>query len=175
MNAVPSPTATALTRNLGHIREVIFPDISPSRLQLLIQGLPNQLNDTVTEPGSRCTHLTRIYLNDLDLNNVDHIRKPLLTLFNNNLRLTHLDVVHEVFGIAGALTALSKLQHLQHLTVRSTFGCGILPEPLSCLRCWLALPELTELHLGQNVEMYWNDGDEMTVRRQLEAVIHEAS
>ncbi|KAF9943919.1 hypothetical protein BGZ70_005256, partial [Mortierella alpina] len=178
INEVPSPAATALTRNLGHIREVIFPAVNPSHLQLLIQGLPEQLNDTVTEPKSLCTNLRLIYFRTIDsdrLDRLDFISKPLLTLLNNNLRLTYLYVFVDILNIEGFSAALSKLQHLQHLTVHSDSETDYIPEPLLFLRSCLGLPELTELHFESGVEIHWDDGDEATIRRELEAVIHEAS
>ncbi|KAF9948670.1 hypothetical protein BGZ70_002129 [Mortierella alpina] len=179
MNVVPSPSATALARNLGLIREVIFPDVDLPHLQLLIQGLPGQVNDTVTEPGSLCTNLTRIDLCDVDAehdhDHLDLISKPLLTLLNNNLYLTYLHVYSEITEIEGIAAALSKLLHLQHLTIDADSNEGITPEPLLFLRSCLALPELTELHFVNGTEMSWDDGDETTVRRELQAVIHETS
>ncbi|KAF9948668.1 hypothetical protein BGZ70_002127, partial [Mortierella alpina] len=179
-NAAPSPTTMALTRNLGHLREVIFPDSDLPHLQLLIQGLPGQPNDTVTQPGSLSTNLKRIDFSydveaEHDHDHLGLITKPLLTLLNNNPRLTYLRVFVEMTEIEGIAAALSKLLHLQHLTIDSDFNPDDIAEPLLFLRSCLALPELTELHFVNGTQMHWDNGDETTVRRELQAVIHEAS
>ncbi|KAF9942630.1 hypothetical protein BGZ70_006115, partial [Mortierella alpina] len=77
--------------------------------------------------------------------------------------------------IEGFPAALSKLQHLQHLTVHSHTNPDNVAKPLLFLQSCLVLPELTELHFKDLTGMRWDDGDEFTVRRELEAVIHEAT
>ncbi|CAO3567088.1 unnamed protein product [Mortierella alpina] len=166
-------------QEFGHIRELIFPDVDLPHLQPLIQGLSGQLNGTVSKPGALCTNLSRIYFEDIDRNHGDDhlelISKPLLTLLNNNLRLTHLHVFAEITSVEGFTAALPKLRHLQHLTIDADFECFYIEEPLLFLRSCLALTELTGLHFVNDAEMYWDDGDERAVRRQLEAVIQDAS
>ncbi|CAO3567089.1 unnamed protein product [Mortierella alpina] len=171
--------ADGFDQEFGHIRELVFPDVDLPHLQPLIQGLSGQLNGTVSKPGALCTNLSRIYFEDIDRNHgddhLDLISKPLLTLLNNNLRLTHLHVFAEITRIEGFTAALPKLRHLQHLTIDADFECVYIGEPLLFLRSCLALTELTELHFVDGAEMYWDDGDERAVRRQLEAVIQDAS
>ncbi|KAF9279216.1 hypothetical protein BGZ68_008060 [Mortierella alpina] len=175
LNMAPSPTATALARNLGHIREVNFHRANQHQLRLLVEGLPEQLGGIVNEPSTVCTNLTRIDLHVVDFQLIDLMSKPLLTLLDYNPRLTYLNVFIDIFKIDGVTTALSKLRHLQHLTVQSDDQTMDIPEPLLFLRSCLALPELTELHFVDEAEMHWDDGDETTIRRELEAIINEAA
>ncbi|KAF9954711.1 hypothetical protein BGZ72_004350 [Mortierella alpina] len=138
------------------------------------EGLPDQLSDAVKEPDTLCINLTRINLFDLDIDYLHLISGPLLTLLNHNTRLTHLDVTRDIFEIEGVPAALSKLRHLQHLAVHSDHEDIDIQQPLLVLQACLALPELTELNFD-GLEMRWDDGDVIAVRRELEAVIEEAA
>ncbi|KAF9945760.1 hypothetical protein BGZ72_000993 [Mortierella alpina] len=174
LNTDPSPTREALTKNLGHIRKLDFTCVDHLQLQLLIQGLPDQLGDTIKESGTLCTNLTEIEVFELDMDHSDLISRPLVTLLDHNPRLTCLDVSCDIFTIDGVPAAVSKLWQLQHLIIRSLSTLPGVQNPLEILQSCLALPELIELYFDM-VEMRWDYGDETTVRRELEAVINEAT
>ncbi|KAF9570097.1 hypothetical protein EC968_002267 [Mortierella alpina] len=172
LNATPSPTTTALLKNRGHIRKVEFQYLNQPQLQLLFQGHPDQLGDSVEEPGTLCTNLTRIDIKDLGSDNLDLISEPLVKLLRHNTRLTYLHVPCDIFEIDGVAEALSKLRHLQHLSIDALYE-PIFPEPLVFLRSCLVLPELTELII--DVEMRWYNGDKAITIQELEATITEAA
>ncbi|KAF9570098.1 hypothetical protein EC968_002268 [Mortierella alpina] len=162
---------TALIRNLGHIRNVVSACLDQSQLQLLVQGLPNQLGDPIIEPGTLSTNLTRMDL-DVDFCNLDLISKPLVKLLHHNTRLTYLHVCCDIFEIDGVAEALSQLRHLQHLSIEANY-VPIFPEPLVFLRSCLVLPELTELII--DIEMRWYNGDEAITIQEFAATISEAT
>ncbi|KAF9945476.1 hypothetical protein BGZ72_001292 [Mortierella alpina] len=169
-----SPTMAALTKNLGHIRELTIHWADDDLLLLFVRGLPDKLGEVVKEPGTLCTNLRRIEFKDVEEGGSGSITPSLLTtLLHYNPCLTHLTVPLEFLKSGAALATIPNLRHLQHLTLQSFHPPSYIDDPMVFLRSCLAPPELTELNFV-DVEMCWDD-DKARVVRKLKAIINEAS
>ncbi|KAF9951597.1 hypothetical protein BGZ70_000923 [Mortierella alpina] len=173
LKTVPS-TMALLTKHLGQIRAVNFWLADDTRLQLLIQGLPLQLNEPSTDPGTLCTNLQCLILQQFDETRLPLISMPLVTLLGHNPCLTRLEMSCVFFEIDGAPAALAQLSHLQHLYIFSYNSRRTITNPVLLLQSCLALPELTELRFV-NMETCWDDGYQSTNMHEVEAVINRAS